>query len=311
MDLFRVEALGVCAELWRLLGPACNLFDPWDIRMCFHEGFGRRPTFIVAEEGGQVVGLLPLSWIEELDCYAFFPGETWHGKTWLERNRFLCRDSEVLHRMIEFLDGPVLMRYIQEQEIPPGADYVREDEIGYLFHTARYRYSFAEYRASIPRKRFKGIERDVARLRSRDVAFRLDMSDDVNVLLRMNLEAFGAESYFYDPRFADSFDRFVCYLRGQGMLRITTVLIDGQVAAVDTGCVFKNKYTVFAGGVSPDFPGAAKLINLHHLERSCNERFEWTDFLCGDFNWKQRFRLEGRPLYLITTPVGASLASTP
>ena len=33
-----------------------------------------------------------------------------------------------------------------------------------------------------------------------------------------------------------------------GMLRITTAVVEGKIAAVDMGAVFNNTYTVVAGG---------------------------------------------------------------
>jgi CelD/BcsL family acetyltransferase involved in cellulose biosynthesis len=85
------------------------------------------------------------------------------------------------------------------------------------------------------------------------------------------------------------------------------VLVGGKVAAVDIGAVWGSTYTVLAGGTQPDFPGIAKLINLHHIEWACNQNFMEVDFLCGDFNWKNRFHLTPRPLYEImklTVPAG-------
>ena len=78
----------------------------------------------------------------------------------------------------------------------------------------------------------------------------------------------------------------------------------GAIAAVDVGAVWQNAYTVLAGGTNRAFPGVAKLINFHHLEVACHERFESVDFLCGDFGWKRRFRLVARPLYQITLTAG-------
>jgi len=71
------------------------------------------------------------------------------------------------------------------------------------------------------------------------------------------------------------------------------------LAAVDVGALWKNTYTVLAGGTDPDFPGIAKLINFHHIEWACRQHLAVVDFLCGDFNWKSRFRLSPRPLYKI------------
>ncbi|MDH3330668.1 MAG: GNAT family N-acetyltransferase, partial [Desulfobulbaceae bacterium] len=81
------------------------------------------------------------------------------------------------------------------------------------------------------------------------------------------------------------------------MLRITTLLLGGTVAAVDIGAVWNNSYTVLAGATNPEFPGVAKLINFHHMEWACQQRLGAVDFLCGDFGWKQRFHLASRPLY--------------
>jgi CelD/BcsL family acetyltransferase involved in cellulose biosynthesis len=78
---------------------------------------------------------------------------------------------------------------------------------------------------------------------------------------------------------------------------------------VDVGALWKNTYTVLAGGTDPDFPGVAKLINFHHIQWACRQRLDLVDFLCGDFNWKSRFRLHPRPLYKICSPAahGAGL----
>jgi hypothetical protein len=69
---------------------------------------------------------------------------------------------------------------------------------------------------------------------------------------------------------------------------------------VDVGALYRGAYTLLAGGTNGNYPGVAKLINFHHLERACRERFEQVDFLCGDFNWKKLFHLTPRPLYLLT-----------
>jgi hypothetical protein len=88
------------------------------------------------------------------------------------------------------------------------------------------------------------------------------------------------------------------------------VLINDEPAAVDMGCLYNGVYTLMAGGTNSRFPGVAKLINLHHMERACRERMHQVDFLCGDFNWKKLFHLTPRPLFKLSnlhtdTPVAA------
>ncbi|MEZ4604959.1 MAG: hypothetical protein R2861_16625 [Desulfobacterales bacterium] len=74
----------------------------------------------------------------------------------------------------------------------------------------------------------------------------------------------------------------------------------GKIAAVDMGAVFNNTYTV-VGGAPHGFVGIAKVINLHHLNGPATTGWKPWIFLCGGFNWKERFRLSPRPSYEIHT----------
>ena len=138
-------------------------------------------------------------------------------------------------------------------------------------------------------------------IETRGLRYRFDHYPDVGKLFQMNIGSFREKSYFYDRRFLKSFEDLACWLKAQGLLRITTLLIGDEVAAVDIGAVWNGCYTVLAGGTNPDFPGAAKIINFQHLEWACRQKIALVDFLCGDFGWKSRFHLQPRPLYLIDT----------
>ena len=133
------------------------------------------------------------------------------------------------------------------------------------------------------------------------LCYRYDDMSDFERMVQLNITNFGSLSYFYDLRFRESFRALMHYLDDRGWLRITTVIIDGEVAAVDMGCVHHGDYTVLAGGTNRDYPGVAKLINLHHMQRACSEKYNLIDFLCGDFSWKHKFHLTARPLYMLSS----------
>jgi CelD/BcsL family acetyltransferase involved in cellulose biosynthesis len=173
------------------------------------------------------------------------------------------------------------------------------DEIGYLFFPQQYDGSFQSYLQSFSGKSRKKIRCELNRLTAGGVSYRYDDFADVEQLFRMNLDNFEEQSYFSDPRFLRSFEKLAAWLQAKKLLRVTTVLLGGRVAAVDIGAVWGSTYTVLAGGTNADFPGVAKLINFHHMEWACHQRLMEVDFLCGDFNWKNRFRLTPRPLYEI------------
>ena len=137
---------------------------------------------------------------------------------------------------------------------------------------------------------------------NRGMEIRRDVMEDVEIMFTLNLTSFGERSYFADGRFHRGFRDLVAWLAEQGYLGITTVLIEGTVAAVDVHAVYRNAATILAGGTHPDFPGVAKVINFAHIEWACQQKFAEVDFLCGEFGWKDRFHLTARPLHQIHSP---------
>ncbi len=293
-----VTDLDECQAIWRAVIPNEVITDLWEVRDCFQRHFRRPRNFLLIEDSSAVVGLLPLSFIEELRCYGFFPGETWHGKTWLEQNRIYLRAGGPQALLSRFR-LPYHLRYLSLQENLPQSE-LRIDEIGYLFSPPQYDFSIENYFQEFSRKSIKQILKDVAGLERMGVSYRYDDLSDFELMIRLNLDRFGTDSYFFDQRFRESFRSLAYFLYENGWLRLTTVLIGNEPAAVDMGCVYRGVYTLLAGGTNHRFPGVAKLINLHHLQRACEERLQQVDFLCGDFNWKKLFHLTPRPLFLLS-----------
>lgn len=291
------EDIDECCRLWQQVWPQQGLFDLWPVRYSFHKHYRNRPYFVVAENCGKVTGLLALSWLEQAQHFGHFPGETWRGKTWLEQNRILARDGATSAAMLAAVPGRLHLRYLAKDSFPDKQFTAAVDETGYLFQPPAVNYSFSQYRELIPNKSRKKIDRELARFHEAGVSFRHDHRPDIALLFRLNLAAFGEASYFAEERFMHSFSELISFLSQAGLLRITTVLVGGKEAAVDLGAVLNGQYTVLAGGTSPDFPGIAKLINFHHLEWACHNRMQNVDFLCGDFGWKERFRLTPQPLF--------------
>jgi Acetyltransferase (GNAT) domain len=297
-----VSDLAECRAIWQEVMPGDYLTDLWEVRDCFNRHFVNRPHFIVAEDGNGIQGLLPLSWIDEYGCYGFFPGETWQGKTWLEQNRIICNGVYEIGDLLAACPQSYHLRYLTSLPgIPAGEDTV--DEIGYLFIPPDHNYDMANYLGEFSRKSRKNILRELAAIESLGVTYRHDDIRDFDTMVELSMERFGSKSYFFDPRFRESFRALAKMFQEKGWLRFTTVLIKDEPAAVAMGCVYRGVYTLLAGGTNSRYLGVAKLINFHHMQRSCEEKLDRVDFLCGDFNWKKLFHLTPRPLYLMTNIV--------
>ena len=292
-------------EVWCRTIPNEVVTDLWEFRECFYSHYKRPLCFLVHEDARGIGGFLPLCWIEEAERYGYFPGETWRGKTWIEQNRLVVRDLDVLRELIKSCPGPLELRYLS-----PPMDGIRAacpvDEVGYLFLPPKFGFSMENYFREFSPKTAKKLRREVDAMAQRGVEFRCDDESDFDPMVQLSLVRFGADSYFADPRFRESFRSVMRLLAGRGWLRMTAVLIEGTVAAVDLGCVYRGVYTLLAGGAHPDYRGVAKLINLHHMERACRERLQQVDFLCGDFCWKTLFHLTPRPLHVLSNVVATS-----
>ena len=297
-----------CARLWRAHMPRQILTDLWEVRQCFQRHFKRPSLFIVYREKGRLQGLLPLSWIREAGCYGYFPGETWCNATWLEQNRFLVSDPGVWEKMLSAIPGPYRLRYL----LPNPLVWQRPlavDEVGYVFEPPLYGYDPEAFWGEFSGKHKKQVRREIEALEKRGMRERINHLPDLDLMVSMNLNRFGKESYFYDPRFQAAFRDLANWLHAKGMLRLVTVELGGEPAAVDMGGIYNQRLTVLAGGVDPSWSGLAKLMNVKHLEFACRERLEEVDFLCGNFNWKKLLHLGARPLYSLTgTPEAADLA---
>lgn len=291
-----------CREAWKRAIPEELITDLWEVRECFQRHFQRPAHFIVAEAAGGIGGLLPLSWIEESLCYGYFPGETWENKTWLEQNRIpICGDG-VLEDLLSHCPRPYHLRYLLPIESIAESDQV-VDEIGYLFFPAHYDYDIENYFQQFSHRSSKKMKRELAAIEDRGVRCRRDDTGDFEHLVRLNMSRFGTSSYFHDRRFLEGFRSLMEFLNDRGWLRMTTLLVGDEPAAVDMGCVYRGAYTLLGGGTHDGYLGVAKLINVHHMRRACEERLDLVDFLCGDFSWKNLFHLTPRPLYLLSNHV--------
>jgi len=310
-DVRVCKDLGEIQHLWRQYWPEKCLFDFWPVRAAFQRQFQHDPHFLVAERQGDVCGMLALSWIDEEHYFGHFPGELWHGKTWLEQNRVLAEDEAAFEALWEAVPDVAQVRYLHPDSYMPTGASITVDEVGYLFRPPHYDYDFNAYLAEFSGKTRKKIRCETDRLHARGVTFRYDRLADVDWLFRLNLESFRTDSYFSDPRFLNAFEDLVIWLRKHDLLRVTSVLVGGELAAVDIGAVWNGTYTVVAGGAAREFTGIAKLINFHHLEWACRERLREVDFLCGEFNWKNRFHLMSRPLYKMSKFITIEGAGVP
>ena len=69
-----ITDLTECMKLWHSFIRPKHIFDLWEFRLCFHKHFKNSPFFLILEDKDGIAAMLPLSFVEDLDMFVFFPG---------------------------------------------------------------------------------------------------------------------------------------------------------------------------------------------------------------------------------------------
>ena len=290
-----------CERLWKACIPAYSVSDQWEFRMCFQRHFNNQTCFLVLEDSKGISGMLPLSHIQHLDMKSFFPGEIWNNKTWIERTQIYAREPGICEELLSLCQDRTFLRYMEISD-ENSSSQLELDEVGYVLYPTLLDYDMANFRQRFSNKKFKSILKTINTIMEMGGRFHVNRLEDFNLLVKMSIEKFGEESYLFDHRFRESFRDVMNYLRDKGWLRMISLELEGEIAAVDLGAVYNRTYTVFLGGVFSGLPGIAKVMNMHHIDYALQNRLFKLDFLCGDFHWKKLWHLDPEPLYKLITP---------
>ena len=301
MENFFITDLEECGKLWETLIRPQTISDEWEFRLCFHRHFNHKPCFLLFKDQDGIAGLVPLSYNTKREQYVFFPGEVWNGKTWLERTPVFVRRPEMFKYIFSNCPKGSYLRYIQPPQ-SSGAHELEIDETGYCLYPPRLGYDIQSYFDRFSNKKRKAIMKTIQLLIGSSSRYHLNRLEDFEALVEMNIQSFGSNSYLYDQRFKNAFRDVMHLLHAKGMLRLVSLEINGKLAAIDLGALYKDTYTVFLGGTRTDMPGVAKVINLNHIEFAFSHKISKLDFLCGDFKWKTLWHLDPEPLYLFKAP---------
>ncbi|MBN1930477.1 MAG: GNAT family N-acetyltransferase [Desulfobacterales bacterium] len=291
-----------CRELWKKLLKPIKNSDSWEFRNCFQKHYKNPLCFMLLEDNQGIQAMLPLSYLESKDQYVFFPGETWNYKTWLERTPFYCRNPQTIMNVFSECPENTYLRYIRSPETFETQN-LEVDEIAYGLHPGRMAFDISIYFNRFTTKRLKEIKKEIAKLTGSKAVYKINRLEDFDQMIEWNLERYHTNSYFFDARFRESFRELMYLLFSKGRLRMVSLIINGKTAAVDIGAVYKSTFTIYAGGTNPIFPGAAKVINMYHIESAFYHKFSNVDFLCGDFNWKKFWHLDSEPLFKFVNPL--------
>ena len=290
--MFSIRAVSDISEaqkIWQKISPQRNIYEDWNFRFVFYKYFNYPLEFYVGEEDGEIVGLLPLQFNSDEGYLEFFGGSFMEDNHVFIKPGFEGRIPEFYAAVkskarledIIFDNDFVQMSFMENKYIIKLDGIAGADD--YL----------AKFFSSKTRKKIKKRNEEMEAL---GIKVSYDEASDLSELIRLNKEAFGAESSFNKPYRKEIYRDLL-----ESAFRTITVSasIGGKKQNVSLAIAYKDAFVSFSvGNNKDDFPDLGHYMFLKRVERALALGCRIYDAGLGDLGWKSRWHLEKIPEYL-------------
>lgn len=306
--------LSECEKLWKSFSPEISVFDLWEIRNAFYDGYGFAPYFISIYKNHKIAGLLPL-WFNTNPTFgktaSDFAKYTWFGSNWPEDNVFFVKNTELIPLLLLAVPKPAELACIRPQ---PEYDFLKdfpgftlEEDKKYFLNLSKVK-TLDDFLSNLKKKKRYNLRRDKKRISALNPKIIIENSQNLEEMFKLSIERFrqkypdepSEQSAFEDDRRQEVF-RSMVKNAGRYRVRLITTIIDDKIEAVEFGLVYNKTYTALNAGVDVShFSGLGIFSNLLIIEDALNLGCTKIDFLESDNNWKDSWHLSSYYQYQFT-----------
>lgn len=287
---FQIETnLDNCQKLWKEFSPQSHLFDLWEYRLCFYKGYSYQPYFIVGLDLGKPAGILPLWFEKKGSFYTFF------GGTFPEPNNFFIEDKSKISNFVEQCPRYTALYYIEESE----TTYYpfREGEPKFYLEMRKYNNDINQFISSFSKKHRKNLRYELRQFEKRGYSTRYNHLEDFEKMIALNQKRFKKSSDFNEQEMVVSMKELMYLAYHQNKLNMISLIINGQVEAVELAVIHNNCYYVLCGGRNLEIENIGKLMIVEHIKRALSRNISKLDFLSSESGWKKLWHLETEKLF--------------
>jgi len=301
-------------ELWEEFSPDESVFDLWDVRYSFWEGYKFAPYFISLQRGKgrreEMLGILPL-WFntDEKDDGGGDDANAsdgqkyvWFGSNWPEDNVFFCKNEELIPLLLIIAPKSLELACIRPKkeyeflkELPGLSNEEEQKYFLDLSHTS----TLENYLKALKKKKRYNLKRDRKKILKLKPQTVINNKAHMEELFRLSINRFREQfpdeplehSAFEDERRKNVF-RSLMNNAGKYQFRLISTVIDGIVEAVEFGLVYNQTYCALNAGANiSKYSGIGVYSNLLVVEDAIKLGCKKIDFLEGDNNWKESWHL--------------------
>ena len=290
-----------CEILWKKFSPNESIFDDWNFRLAWHEGYKYTPYFYTLYNGGESVGFLPLCYNKENKRYE------WWGTNWMEDCDIYVKDQRIVDLLFFIAPSPLHLNAIKGKYLSQISRFgkVKEDDKKNEKDISNLS-SIDELMDSYKKKYRHNLKHSCSYIKSlgSNVVFTSGNDGDlIEKLITLNIKQFDTgnpedESDLALPERANTYRNMV---KNSGKLyeaKFIQVFIQNTLAAIDFILVYKNNYyTIKGGNELKKFDGIGNYILYLEFDDAVKNNMSKVNSLQVDYGWKHRY-FDQIPLYV-------------
>jgi len=290
-----VSDIEKCHSLWQEFSPQRNLFDTWEFRYAFYQGYQFLPHFLLLKRNSENLALLPLWFDEDRKIY------TWFGSDWQEEVSFFTKDLNLIPFLISLAPSPLYLNAISADCVTPLQNEIKfeNDEPKYVLNLEGFK-NHEDWLKTLKKNRRRDLRKDRNRILRQKPEIIINNFADIDELIRLSKKRFkerGEKTDWEDKRRISTFKEVINLGGRSYQPRMITIKINGKAAGVDLVCLFKKTYfTVKCGYDVKNFSGIGNFMNLFEIDDAISLGMKKIDFLQNNYQWKNRW-FQPVPLY--------------
>lgn len=274
-------------KIWQKLSPNENIYDNWGLRHCFYKYFNYPLRFYTGYDGGELIGLLPLQYNNELKRLEFF------GGSFMEDNRVFIKPGyeECVPQFYNNIKDPARFEdIIGEDPFTKSLDILEYKYVADISKTKNANdYLVKKFRA----KSRNGLRKKIKSIEKMNPEIVVNNYSDIDALMDLNKKAFGKESSFCKPfRYEIYHDLFNLNLD----IHTLSFVINGKKEAISLAIKYKNSYVyINAGTNKKGVPNLGTYVIFKNIEKAIQVGAKFFDAGLEDLGWKERWHLDKIP----------------
>lgn len=277
-----------CAFLWNQFSPDDSLFNLWEFRLAWQQGFGYQPYFYTLYLGQKPVGLLPLWFNKREKRYE------WFGGTWPEDNHFFVTDEKFIPLLIKILPRPIFLNAIIGDNL--SQDVLKElknDSPKYVLET-RGKKNIEEIFLMLEKKHRHHLRYYYKRFSDLNPRIEIISGDQSRLLPQLkelsiiDFERKDQSEYRKKERML-TFERIYKHA-GRYQIFTFLVYIQNYLVVYDIAAYYKNIFYLLTGASDLQrFPGISVFITYLEFERALMMNANLIDCMQEDYQWKHKY----------------------